>query len=250
MWEASSCPPTCIRCVPHCCPSLPKVGSRSIFAPRMDPGKSRRWWLPGPPPPRRLISLHDVEESYRLEGIPELAVPVRTLELRGGLQVLTAANPLAPYIDQLDRPGTDAQGGSPVATLTPLYLFHGCGEPVNPEVIRSFARWGPSIRFSRSSSYFSPRPAVYWTNSIEFAIAWSFFARTGSWGLDGDQLDRDDGQSFECLIFVSKLDLGTAGFDGGLHMIPRPQTVEEEEELAQASLVFSMGWRGSLCAHC
>ncbi|KAK4156179.1 hypothetical protein C8A00DRAFT_41334 [Chaetomidium leptoderma] len=191
----------------------------------MDPGKPNRWWLPGPPPPRRLISLHDVEESYRLEGIPELAVPVRSVTLRGPL---TAAGPLAPYTGQLGRPVTDPQG-APVAA--PAYLFHGCGEPVSPEVIRSFARRGPSIRCSRSSSYFSPRPAVYWSNSVEFAIAWSLFARTGSWGLD--QADREDRQSFECLIFVSRLDLGTAKFDGGLYMIPRPQTPEEEEELGQ-----------------
>jgi len=193
------------------------------FCPPMDPGKPQRWWLPGPPPPRRLISLHDVEESYRLEGIPELAVPVRSVTLRGPL---TAADPLLLYIDQLGTAVTDVQG-APVATAA--YVFHGCGEPVSPEVIRSFARRGPSIRFSRSSSYFSPRPAVYWSNSVEFAITWSFFARTGSWGLD--QPDRGDRQSFECLIFVSRLDLGTARFDGGLYMIPRPQTPEEEEEL-------------------
>jgi hypothetical protein len=159
--------------------------------------------------------------------MPELVVPVRSVTVRGPL---TAAGPLAQYIGQLGRPVTDAQG-APAAT--PAYLFHGCGEPLSPEVIRSFARWGPSIRFSRSSSYFSPRPAVYWSNSVEFAIAWSFFARSGRWGLG--QPDRDDRQSFDCLIFVSRLDLGTARFDGGLFMVPRPQTPEEEEELGQAS---------------
>ncbi len=191
-------------------------------------GKPQRWWLPGPPPPRRLISLNDVEASYRQEGIPELNVPVRPVTLR---DLPTKTGPLAPYLGQLGRPVINSDG-APVAT--PIYLFHGCGEPVTPEVIRSFARRGPSIRFSRPRSYFSSSPAVYWSNSVEFSIAWSVFARTGSWGFG--QSGRESQAPFECLIFVSRLDLGLARFDGGLYRIPRPQTPEEEEELGQVSL--------------
>ncbi|KAL1843460.1 hypothetical protein VTJ49DRAFT_1570 [Mycothermus thermophilus] len=194
----------------------------------MDPNKFHRWWLPGPPPPRRLISLRDVDESYRREAIPELSVPARAVTVQGPL---IASGPLAPYIGQLKRQVTDAQG-SPVPT--PIYLFHGCGEPVTPEIIRSFSRWGPSIRFSRSCSYFSPGPAVYWSNSIEFVIAWGFFARTGSWELG--QIDKNDRRPFECLVYVSRLDLFAASFTGGLYTIPRPKTPEEEEELGQATM--------------
>ncbi len=194
----------------------------------MDSGKPQRWWLPGPPPPRRLVSLNDVEASYRREGIPELGVPVRSVTLRG---LPTKTGPLAPYLGQLGKPLINPDG-APVAT--PVYLFHGCGEPVTPDVIRSFARRGPSIRFSRPSSYLSSSPAVYWSNSVAFSIAWSFFARTGSWGFD--QSGRESQAPFECLIFVSRLDLGMARFDGGLYHIPSPQTPEEEEELGQVSL--------------
>jgi len=200
----------------------------------MDTKKPHRWRLPGPPPPRCLTSLHEVEESYRREHIPELAVPFRSVTLQGSL---TAAGPLVPYIEELGRPGTGAQDALGAA---PIYLFHGCGEPVTHDVIRSFARRGPSIRFSRRSSYFSPKPAAYWSNSVEFAIRWSFFARTGSWGLG--ESDHEGRQSFECLIFVSKLDLGRARFDGGLYMIPRPKTPEDEDKLGQASLMFPCCW--------
>jgi hypothetical protein len=73
---------------------------------------------------------------------------------------------------------------------------------------------------------------VYWSNSIEFAIAWIFFSETGSWNLDEFEARRPS----RCLIFVSRLDLAKMKFEGGLYLIPRPQTPEEEEGLDDVSL--------------
>ncbi|KAH6995868.1 hypothetical protein BKA56DRAFT_570156 [Ilyonectria sp. MPI-CAGE-AT-0026] len=185
----------------------------------MNHSKPRRWWLPGPPPPRRLISLDLVEESYRRDGTPELSVPVRSIRVPW----VERSSVLAPYLDRSDKPGSAEE--TPVSG--PKYLFHGCGNVLGPRVIQSFARRGPSIRFSRSQSYFSADQAVYWSNSVEFAIAWSFFSETGSWNLN----DFDGKRPFRCLIFVSRLDLAEPSFEGGLYLIPRPQSPEEEAEL-------------------
>ena len=132
---------------------------------------------------------------------------------------------MAPYLGRLGQPTDITGGGVP----EPLYVFHGCGNVNGPEVVESFARRGPSIRFARARSYFSAQQAVYWSNSIDFAISWSFFAETGSWDLD----KHDGWLPFECLIFVSKLDIASIG--SGLYLIPKPLTLKEEEGLTAVS---------------
>ena len=200
----------------------------------MDHSKPWRWWLPGPPPPRRLLSLDAVEESYRKDGTPELSVPVRFISVPW----ISRCSILAPYFGRLDQPTSDA--GAPAAG--PTYLFHGCGNDISPKVVQSFSRRGPSIRFSRSQSYFSAGRAVYWSNSVEFAIAWSFFSETGSWNLN----EFDGKQPFQCLLFVSQLNLAETDFDGGLYLIPRPYIAAEEEELGDVSLRYSLSSNRSL----
>lgn len=194
----------------------------------MDQAKPRRWWLPGPPPPRRLISLKAVEESYRQDGTPPLHVPVRHITIR--LADFPKSPDLAPYLGRLDQPPTAVDHESVIAKSEPSYLFHGCGNAIDAEVVDSFACRGPSIRFARSRSYFSTGRAVYWSNSIEFAIAWSCFAETGNWDLWRYNKD----QPFQCLIFVSRVDL--TAMKTGLYLIPKPQTPKEEQALADVSL--------------
>lgn len=191
-----------------------------------DHNKPRRWWLPGPPPPRRLLSLDAVEESYRQDGTPELSIPVRFLSVPCTFS--RRSSTLAPYLNRLDQPTTSSAAG-------PTYLFHGCGNDIGPKVIQSFSRRGPSIRFSRSQSYFSAGRAVYWSNSVEFAIAWSFFAETGSWDFGGRKE-----RPFQCLVFVARLELAEVDFEGGLYLIPRPGGAEEEEELGDVSWGYSI----------
>lgn len=191
----------------------------------MNHSKHQRWWLPGPPPPRRRIPLEVVEDLYREEGIPELSVPVRVLNFPWN----NGWSEGIPYLDHLDEPASDTgTSGS-----RPTYLFHGCGNIGGSDVVQSFARWGPSIRFSRSRSFFCGSQAVYWSNSVKFAILWSFFSETGRWTLD----EFDATQPFHCLIFVSRLDLMGTGFTGGLYLIPKPQTVGEEQELSEVSTI-------------
>jgi hypothetical protein len=187
----------------------------------MDETKPRRWWVPGPPPPRRSISLEAVEESYRRDDTPELCVPARYITV--GLTDFLGNGAIAPYTHCLGQP----EGcGTP-----PMYLFHGCGNAVNPDVVGSFIRRGPSIRFARSRGYFSVKQAVYWSNSIHYAIAWSHFTETGDW-----DLDRFDGRRpFRCLIFVSKLDFSRPNIRLGTYLIPTPRTPREEEELVEVS---------------
>ncbi|KAK4162998.1 hypothetical protein QBC43DRAFT_69263 [Cladorrhinum sp. PSN259] len=192
----------------------------------LNPGNPRRWWLPGPPPPRRLVSLKAVEESYRRDGTRELAIPVRSITVTSRETYISA---LAPYISSINSAISGAKASE---SAEPIYLFHGCGNFITDEVAHSFSRWGPSIRFSRTGSYFSAGPAVYWSTSVEFAVAWSFFAETGTW--DMDVFNRSTPQQpFQCLVFVSKVSLETMNSGEGLYLIPNPQTPLEEEELEE-----------------
>nr|XP_036582650.1 uncharacterized protein CTRU02_07203 [Colletotrichum truncatum]KAF6791441.1 hypothetical protein CTRU02_07203 [Colletotrichum truncatum] len=190
----------------------------------MEPDKARRWWLPGPPPQRRLVSIAEVEESLCRDGTPELSIPVRHVSVTGLTLFATghpvAASPLDPYLGHLDSPSNNS---------TSTHLFHGCGNVTGPEVAESFSRRGPCIRFSRDRSYFSSSRAVYWSNSIEFAIAWSFFSETGHW--DPAECDKPGIWPFQCLVYVSRLDLEKTNFENGLHLIPEPQGFRDEEEM-------------------
>lgn len=182
------------------------------------------------PPPRRTASLREVENSYQTEGVRELSIPARHIRV----PTVDGGNILSSYMRNIQLPPNLANHGestTPAQVDKSMYLFHGCGNAIDAQVINSFARWGPSIRFSRPRSYLSPGQAVYWTNSIEFAVAWSFFAEYGHWDLESIQPNRP----FRCLVSVSKLDLTRVSFEGGLYLIPAPQTAEDEDQLREVS---------------
>lgn len=178
--------------------------------------KDDRWWLPGPPPSRRLMQLSEVEESYLRDGIPPLAIPVREVHLNS----FSCGDDLCPRYPEPKSDPRECSG--------PLLLYHGCAHITSQDIFTSFASWGPSIRFSRSRGYFSASPAVYWTNSITFAISWCIFTETGSWKLaDSDARTKP----FNCLIYVTKVDMVAAALVDELYIIPPPMTCHEELEL-------------------
>lgn len=180
-------------------------------------GKGGRWWLPGPPPPRRLISLASVEESYLKDGTPALDIPIRHVKVsQPSLQ-----KTLDSYVDQ---------SKNPITSPGTMVLFHGCGNTISPDIVRSFARRGPSIRYSRDRGYLSTKPAVYWTNSINFAISWCVFSKTGAWQFNDM---KGDNTSFTCLLYISRLNLSKT-FPQGIYMVPPPQNPEDEDELSGA----------------
>lgn len=187
-----------------------------------------RFWLPGPPPARRKTSIETVELSYQADGLPELQVPVRRVDLwsRENRTSLT----LQRYFRRLGRcdksPGHHQIHRSQYGKQ--MFLFHGCANDISPMLVESFSRRGPSIRFSRSQGYFSRKPAVYWTTSLDFAFAWCVFTETGHWFLSFCQ-------AFECVIYVSKVDLPSIRPPSGVYMIPPPSTAEDEQRLVDAS---------------
>ncbi len=177
--------------------------------------QSARWWLPGPPPPRRLIPLSTVEEECVKYGTRALNIPVNYMRV----SLSNLEETLDLYAKQLDKIAT-ASGTKPV--------FHGCGTSITPEVVASFAHRGPSIQYSRSRGYFSTSPAVYWSSTLRFAVGWCLFTQTGSWGVESGAKDKP--RSF--LIYVSLVDFASTPFEGGLYMVVKPQTRRDEDELS------------------
>ncbi|OQE21099.1 hypothetical protein PENSTE_c012G05188 [Penicillium steckii] len=106
-----------------------------------------------------------------------------------------------------------------------LFLFHCCAIKSTPKLIQSFVRRGPSIQFARPNGYFSRTPAVYWTNSLDFAFAWGVFRATGKW-----RNPRPD-EHFECIIFVSKVNLAETQTPNGMYLINVPECAEMEQKL-------------------
>ncbi|KAK5633880.1 hypothetical protein RRF57_009594 [Xylaria bambusicola] len=180
--------------------------------------QSSRWWLPGPPPPRRLIPLSTVDEENTSHGRQALNIPVHHKRI----SLSNLEETLDIYVKQLEKVAI-ASGTKPV--------FHGCGTSITPEVVESFARKGPSIEYSRSRGYFSNRPAVYWSSTLRFAVAWCFFTQTGSW--EPGKVTMEKPRS--CLIYVSLVNLVSAPFEGGMYMVAQPRTRQEEEELSSRS---------------
>ncbi|KAF2758233.1 hypothetical protein EJ05DRAFT_381875 [Pseudovirgaria hyperparasitica] len=171
---------------------------------RFDP---LRPWLPGPPPIRRQIPVQEVDDGYKKESRAPLHVPINTMRLSSALE-------LNRYSGM----------GNP---LQPAYVFHGCGNKVSSAILESFSKWGPSIRFSRPRGYFSCSPAVYWTNSLAFAIGWCAFTETGQWLPKLNEREQD----FECVVYVSKVIMGDLESPAGTCLLSPPSTEIEETDL-------------------
>jgi len=203
--------------------------------PFQSPDKDR-FWLPGPPPARRETSIESVERWYRANGLPELHVPVRRVDL-WSTENRTSLT-LQPYFEELRR--CDRSPTHSIQRHEPgkhMFLFHGCANDISPLLIQSFSRRGPSIRFSRPKSYFSREPAVYWTSSLDFAFAWCVFTETGHWLLSFSK-------SFECIICVSKVDLSSIHPPSGVYVITPPSNAEGEQRLVDASRLLNLCWIG------
>ena len=182
-----------------------------------------RHWLPGPPPRRRIKELRPPENIPCVDR--HLAVPVRKVDLWSFKN--RTSTTLAPYFDA--RTGvTSLDNGM---GTTERFLFHGCASEINPALLQSFSRYGPSIYFSRPQSYFSRKPAVYWTESLDFAFAWCVFSETGRW-----EPDLSPGKTpFECLIYVSKVEQTILHDESHCYAIPTPSNGEEEQRLVEVS---------------
>ncbi|KAF2679863.1 hypothetical protein K458DRAFT_393427 [Lentithecium fluviatile CBS 122367] len=181
-----------------------------------------RYWLPGSPPRRRLKDLGTVE---RLLGpndyLPDLRIPVRPINLWSFEN--RESSTLGPYFKRRGHFGDKSRRNEEEA----LYLFHGCATEISPDLLHSFARHGPSIHFSRPQSYFSRAPAVYWTDSLDFAFAWCVFSETGRWIPD----ITPGSKPFECLVYVSKVDAAILANPGKCFHIAEPDADHMEMQL-------------------
>jgi hypothetical protein len=166
-----------------------------------------RPWLPGPPPQRRRLPIQRVLAAR--SDAQSLDVPVTQISLDAALT--------APALRRY-------KGQKFGASSTRIHLFHGSA-PVGRETLDSFARLGPCRDFSRPIGYLSRGRAVYWTTSLEFALAWCNFIITGAW--DGP-LD----PNLSCLVYVAEVDLTELFADGGRAiLLPRPCTPADEDAL-------------------
>lgn len=186
-----------------------------------------RYWLPGPPPRRRMKELDTVQESGAEYGQCFLVqVPIRRTDLWSYDN--RHSDTLTAYFQE--RKNLEARALS----ADELYLFHGCASETSPALLESFSRYGPSIHFSRQQSYFSRSPAVYWTDSLDFAFAWCIFSETGSWT---PKITPE--ASFQCLIYVSKVKRAVLDDVTRCYTIPDPKSEKEEEDLVRVSCSLS-----------
>jgi hypothetical protein len=188
-----------------------------------------------------LISIEAVELSNGTdELIDQPKVPVRRVDLWSTHNCITPT--LQPYF-QKQCIGTDTssslastpkqqlesipEAGSTIHPIPgeKLYLFHCCAKKATPALLQSFVGRGPSIRFARPNGYFSRTPAVYWTNSLDFAFAWGVFTATGKW-----TIPRQD-DHFECIIYVSKVNLSEVSTPNGMYLMSLPECAEREKIL-------------------
>jgi len=183
-------------------------------------GDLKRPWLPGPPPPRQLnnVNVKSISPLVRYQRYGE--IPIRRINLHRSLEQ-GIRSLLQAYPPVVSSPGSDYS-----------FLFHGCGAPVTDVHIQSFQSLGPEISFSRPRSYFSAGPAVYWTNSLIFALQWSYFTRTSRW-VSPDGLSA---ANFECILYVSRVDMSEIPKKHNAHAVPNPTNGGEEQRLIQASL--------------
>lgn len=182
-----------------------------------------RYWLPGPPPRRRIKELRPPENLPRVDH--HLEIPVRKVNL-WSFQNRTSTT-LAPYFDAHKAVSSlDSALGT-----TKRYLFHGCANEISPALLESFSKYGPSIYFSRPQSYFSRTPAVYWTASLDFAFAWCVFSETGQW----EPNLSPETTPFECLIYVSSVEQNILTDESNCYLVPTPSNYDEEQQLVKVS---------------
>lgn len=183
---------------------------------------SDRPWLPGPPPNRQNRAVEEALLAYRNARNPNLRIQIQHIAL-----VMTGEHGHTNgFLDAFEGPLQPWKGIS-----RSRYLFHGCATKINKHTLDSFSEMGPSITFARRSGYFSREPAVYWSDTIELALAWCVFARTGRWTLSLSAL-----AEFECIIYVTELPTELATRHLTLYSIPCPESTEQEQALVDVSV--------------
>ena len=185
--------------------------------------KNKRPWLPGPPPPRRQKSINEVAATYQAEGHPHLNIPVREIEIHHLHALL-----------KTDMAKTLLFHTSHLLNESETLLFHGCGTSITPNVVQSFSMMGPSIRFARPGGYFSTSPAVYWTTSFKFALAWCIFTRTGSWPTPSGSIP----VNFECIIVVAKVHFEKLAQGHKTIFLSCPTSTQEENSFASVGFYY------------
>lgn len=163
--------------------------------------------------PRREKRIETIELTYLKDRIPTINMAIHQI----CLNPRTINNQLKAYATQyIFQDGwTDEE----------QYIFHACGNEVSHALLESFSRRGPSIRFAREGCYFSTRPAVYWTNSLNFALAWALYTETGQWCLS----NRLGHRPLEFVVYVSSVRLPKLKTKTGLYAIHRSNyTISEE----------------------
>lgn len=180
-----------------------------------------RPWYPGPPPPR-------LRKEFATKLTSEALAQNARIPVRKVVPLADLSNPcLQKYLRQpLDL--------SPLDANKRVYFFHAtttCGQDgtVSKIIPQSFASTGPRIDFARPCSYFSPTPAVYYTTSFEFALAWTIFTQTGSWTSDWDF----DAPDLRSVIYVSEVTIGDLfeKLGEGFNVLCPPTNQEEEQLL-------------------
>ena len=183
-----------------------------------------RPWLPGPPPLRRCQSMEDMKPAdLQNDRGRTLGIPVRKL-------LLSPLEHKATYDSITRLPRSQPNVSKAFDLLQEVDLYHGCSAPVSPALLQSFATRGPSICYSRPKSYFSRQPAVYWTDSLEFALAWCVFTKTGCWTTYASP-------NFECVLYRSRVRLKDLNASDGCYVVPLPSSILEEQCLTDVSKV-------------
>jgi hypothetical protein len=166
------------------------------------------------------VDLRVVEQSYIQEQAQELKIPIRTVSFT--LNEIYLGFPFQNCPQESPKQGLEAEYGFPKSAM---YLFHSCSSGLNCKTVASFAKWGPSIRCARQQGYFSRAPAVYWTSTLSFAIAWGIFSKYGSWDLS----HRPGEPEFECLVYVAKVEWSSLNLSGGYYCIPVSSAADQSE---------------------
>jgi len=156
---------------------------------------SDRPWLPGPPPDRQEILVEQAEADWDSEGLQDLQIPIHAITVLAGSDFMSL---LKSSIFKAAIPCI-----TPVAENGRKLLFHCCATKIDEKTIHSFSKMGPSIKFSRRKSYFLRQPAVYWTDSIEFALAWCILVKTDEWRTDCPP----SGTAFDFVIYIAELNI-------------------------------------------
>ncbi|KAE9376508.1 hypothetical protein N431DRAFT_554906 [Stipitochalara longipes BDJ] len=180
---------------------------------------SDRPWLPGPPPDRQEILVEEAEADWDSKGLQDLQIPIHRIAVLAGSDFTAFLK--APLFEQAIPSATFPRGEST------KILFHGCATKIDDKTLHSFSKMGPSIKFSRHRSYFSRQPAVYWTDSIEFTLAWCVFTKTGQWEMKYPPSI----MPFECVIYIAEVNITSLQSHSSVYSIPDSGSVEDEQQL-------------------